>query len=63
MPGIILSSSEGTEYNTLEVECERAAGLAGADESSNMEVRCVPLSAIVVHVRDWDACEHSLATC
>lgn len=68
MPGIVLSSSEGTGCHTLKAECKRAAGLAGADENNSLEERGAPRRAIVVHIRDWDACEaelvkRSLATC
>jgi hypothetical protein len=68
MPGIVLSSSDGTRCHTLKAECERAAAFAGADESSSLEERGAPRRVIVVHGCDWDACEAelvkgSLATC
>ena len=53
----------GNLRHTLKAGCERAPGHAGADESSGLE-KCGALrSAIVVHGRDWGACERSLATC
>jgi hypothetical protein len=47
MPDIVLSSSEGTGCHMLKAECERAAGLASADESINPEECGAPRRAIV----------------